>query len=543
MNTHLKEHTNRNPQTNTILSAAILSFLLLLTATHPVTLQSGNNGSQTAVMTEIPVANAPADKAGLYYDMDARHALGVTASLIETYMQHALTSLRLIAISPATRSGIWPEIRPGLHTLCNAIPGAALYIEPDGNYYSVQHDYTGLNVSDREYFEPLFNGEEVHGSLIYSRSAGKQSVLMAVPVFEEGEVTGGVALSIFLDDFQQLISQSLNLSSDYLWYVIDEEAYTVLHPRKDFVFMNPLKQGSPSMQLALETITQKKEGYTSYVFAGRQTHILFRKLDFNDWRVVFGKIGEKVDDTYLPEAKDILQKISNSISEQLIRMDKNLYNTVTGFGAAFPPEHVARNAFRKLYQGNPYVISCALVDPDGKIVYIEPSDFYPSEGQNIRDHENYLSMQKVQAPMLSSSFLAVEGFDAVSLQHPVHDKKGNICGYVNLLIRPEIMVEELVTPYIAETFYDPWIIEPEGRIIFDKAFDGTGQMLFLDYLYEENRTLLELGDQIAESESGQGDYIFIDPDTGERMVKMAIWDTIHMHGRQWRVILSYPPYD
>lgn len=543
MNTHLKEHTNRNPQTNTILSAAILSFLLLLTATHPVTLQSGNNGSQTAVMTEIPVANAPADKAGLYYDMDARHALGVTASLIETYMQHALTSLRLIAISPATRSGIWPEIRPGLHTLCNAIPGAALYIEPDGNYYSVQHDYTGLNVSDREYFEPLFNGEEVHGSLIYSRSAGKQSVLMAVPVFEEDEVTGGVALSIFLDDFQQLISQSLNLSSDYLWYVIDEEAYTVLHPRKDFVFMNPLKQGSPSMQLALETITQKKEGYTSYVFAGRQTHILFRKLDFNDWRVVFGKIGEKVDDTYLPEAKDILQKISNSISEQLIRMDKNLYNTVTGFGAAFPPEHVARNAFRKLYQGNPYVISCALVDPDGKIVYIEPSDFYPSEGQNIRDHENYLSMQKVQAPMLSSSFLAVEGFDAVSLQHPVHDKKGNICGYVNLLIRPEIMVEELVTPYIAETFYDPWIIEPEGRIIFDKAFDGTGQMLFLDYLYEDNRTLLELGDQIAESESGQGDYIFIDPDTGERMVKMAIWDTIHMHGRQWRVILSYPPYD
>ncbi len=543
MNTHLKEHTNRNPQTNTILSSAILGFLLLLTATHPATLQSGNDGSQTAVTTEIQVANAPADKAGLYYDMDARHALGVTASLIETYMQHALTSLRLIAISPATRSGIWPEIRPGLHTLCNAIPGAALYIEPDGNYYSVQHDYTGLNVSDREYFEPLFNGEEIHGSLIYSRSAGKQSVLMAVPVFEEDEVTGAVALSIFLDDFQQLISQSLNLSSDYLWYVIDEEAYTVLHPRKDFVFMNPLQQGSPSMQLALETITQKKEGYTSYVFAGRQTHILFRKLDFNDWRVVFGKIGEKVDDTYLPEAKDILQKISNSISEQLIRMDKNLYNTVTGFGAAFPPEHVARNAFRKLYQGNPYVISCALVDPDGKIVYIEPSDFYPSEGQNIRDHENYLSMQKVQAPMLSSSFLAVEGFDAVSLQHPVHDKKGNICGYVNLLIRPEIMVEELVTPYIAETFYDPWIIEPEGRIIFDKAFDGTGQMLFLDYLYEDNRTLLELGDQIAESESGQGDYIFIDPDTGERMVKMAIWDTIQMHGRQWRVILSYPPYD
>ncbi|MFP4691368.1 MAG: hypothetical protein ACLFMU_05590, partial [Bacteroidales bacterium] len=111
------------------------------------------------------------------YDIDARAALGTATALIDRYLQHALTSLRLIAGNPATRSGIWPEIRPGLQTLRNAIPGAALYIEPDGGYYSVDGGYTKFNLSDREYFKSLFNGAEIHGSLIYSRSTGKQSVL------------------------------------------------------------------------------------------------------------------------------------------------------------------------------------------------------------------------------------------------------------------------------------------------------------------------------------------------------------------------------
>ncbi len=492
---------------------------------------------EASVPGQLPVADPMA------YDLDARATLGVTATLIETYLKHALTSLRLIAVSPATRSGIWPEIRPGLLTMCQAIPGAALYIEPDGNYYSVERGYTGLNLSDRDYFEDLFSGKEIHGSLIYSRSTGKQSVFMAVPVMEGDEVTGAVALSVFLDDFQQLVTESLNLPPNYLWYVMDEEASTVLHPRTDFVFMNPAEQGSPSLKLAVEVIMSKDEGYTSYVFAGRNTHILFNKLEFNDWRVILGKIGEKVNDEYMPKAYEILDTLKHTIGYQLKEMDKNLHNAVISFNHRFPPEHIARLALKELYEENPFVVSAALIDNNGMMMHVEPSDYHPVEGHTIGNMESLYLMQKNKAPMLTASYLAVEGFDAVSLQHPVLDPNGEFLGMLSLLIRPEIMVEELLTPHIAETVYDPWIMEPEGRIIFDKAFDGTGRMLFLDYRYEEQNTLLALGDLIAENITGQGDYIFIDQQTQERIVKMAIWDTMELHGAQWRVILSYPPYD
>ncbi len=478
-----------------------------------------------------------------HFDIDARTTLGATTTLMDRYLSQALTSLRLIAHTPTARSGIWPEIKPKLELLQAAVPGAALYIEPDGGYYSVEQGYTGLNLADREYFPRLFAGEEIHGSLIYSRSTGKQSVIMAVPVSEGDQVTGAVALSIFLDEFQQLISQSLNLPSGYLWYVINEEGNTVLHPRTDFVFMNPAQQGGPSLSKAVETIVSQEQGATTYQFAGRNTHVLFSRLSFNNWRLVIGKIGEELEDAHMPMAYEILQELQTTLSGKLREMDRHLQQTVDGFGGRLPRELVARNALKKLYDQNPYVISCALIDTNGEMMFLEPPDYRPMEGGHIRDHEDHFIMQKNQMPMLSNSYLAGEGFDAVSLKHPIIDEKGNFHGSVSLLIRPEVMIEELATPHIAETIYQPWVMEPEGRILFDKAFGGTGRMLFLDYRFEGYETLLELGDRMAEEKSGQGDYVYIDPENNERVIQIALWDTIELHNTQWRLVISYPPYE
>ncbi len=526
-------------------ASLILAIMLMLFLSGQMaipSLQAAGPTEATSIddarhQTPTPVADPMA------YNLDARATLGVTTTLVEQYLKHALTSLRLIAATPATRSGIWPEIRPALVTLADAIPGAALYIEPDGNYYSVDRGYTGLNLADRNYFRDLFAGEEVLGELIYSRSTGKQSVIMAVPVMEDNQVTGAVALSIFLDDFQEVITESLNLPTNFLWYVVDEEANTVLHPRSDFVFMNPLDQGSPSLRLAVEEVITKEEGYTNYVFAGRNTHILFKKLDFNDWRVVLGKIGEQVEDVHMPAAYDILDSMKESIGEQMRSMKRNLDEMVRSFEGSFPPDHVARLAFRQFYEDNPFVISCALVDAEGVMVCVEPADFRPSEGEMLFDEENFYTMQSRKLPLLSSSFIAQDGFDAVNLLNPILDDQGVLIGAVSMILRPDVMVEELVTPYIMETIYDPWIMEPDGRIIFDKAIGGTGRMLFTDYRASEQQTLLELGNLISEKAAGQGDYIHIDQYSGERTVKMAIWNTMELYDARWRIILSYPPYD
>lgn len=521
------------------LQAKPVFFLVILILTGACTLKKDTIDKQPVGQT-YPLIHEDGSK---YFNIDARAAVGTSSAIIERNLLHALTSLRLIASAPATRSGIWPEIRPALQTLCDVIPGAALYIQPDGNYYSVEQGFTGLNLSDRSYFRPLFEGNEVHGSLIYSRSTGKKSVLMAVPSFEDGEVTGAVALSIFLDDFQELISKALNLDPDYLWYVLNEEGNTVLHPRSDFVFLSPAEQGSPSMIEAVEAIVTNDRGYTSYKFAGRNTHILFQEIPFNNWRMVLGKIGEPIEEEYLPEAYEVLTKIKSVVLDELKKMDRNLDKMVQSYNGQIPAEHIVRNSFQRFYENNPYVISCALIDPDGTIVYAEPSEFHLSQGRSIRDQENFFIIQKNRAPMLSNSFLAIEGFDAVSLQYPIIDSQGTFFGLVSILIRPDVMVEELSTPIVAETLFEPWVMEPDGRILFDKSYAGTGRMIHLDYLYEEKKTFRQLGEMITQKKTGKGDYIHVEPKTNESVVKMAIWDTIELHDAQWRIIVSYPPYD
>ncbi|MFO7874891.1 MAG: cache domain-containing protein [Bacteroidales bacterium] len=543
----MKNHDLPNPKKQTDylpgIGVLFLFFFAVTVGQAAEKFDSPDKGfAHTAHLEEAAASYQLPETDPMAYDIDARSSLGITATLIDQYLEHALTSLRLIALSPATRSGIWPEIKPAMQTMRQAIPGAALYIEPDGGYYSVEQDYTNLNLADREYFEPLFSGEEIHGSLVYSRSTGKQAVLLAVPVFEGEQVTGAVALSVFLEDFQQLISESLNLPDNYLWYVIDEEGNTVLHPRTDYMFMNPAEQGSPSLKEATETILSNESGQTSYVFGGRNTYILYTSTHLNDWRVLLGQEGEQVDDQYMPEAYEILDKLKESIKQELHKMDDYLDDVIASFDGQFPEEHIARDAFIQMYEDNPYVISCALIDTDGVMVYLEPPEFHLTEGENIRDQENYFVMQKNKAPMLSNSFIAIGGYDAVSLQHPIIDDKGTFKGSVSLLMRPEVMIEELATPHIIETMYEPWVMEPEGRIIYEIAFDGTGKMLFLDYRYENQQSLLELGDEISRQQSGQSDYVYYDPDKDEKKVKMAIWDTIELHDTEWRIIVSYSPY-
>ncbi len=73
-------------------------------------------------------------------------------------------------------------MKPLLSSFNQGYEGLAMYVEPDGGYYTVQRDWTGLNLSDRGYFSALLMGGEVLGYQVLSRSTGKRSVVFATPV-------------------------------------------------------------------------------------------------------------------------------------------------------------------------------------------------------------------------------------------------------------------------------------------------------------------------------------------------------------------------
>ena len=68
-------------------------------------------------------------------------------------------------------------------------------------------------------------------------------------------------------------------------------------------------------------------------------------------------------------------------------------------------------------------------------------------------------------------------------------------------------------------------------------------MLFSDPVYAGYENLLELGKKIAATPSGEGSYIFLAPELKNKVIKNAVWRTVKLHNREWRVVLAYRPYE
>ena len=153
-------------------------------------------------------------------------------------------------------------------------------------------------------------------------------------------------------------------------------------------------------------------------------------------------------------------------------------------------------------------------------------------------------MRKNPMPYLSSSFMAVEKYRAVVIERPLYDSGKQFAGSINLVIRPELLVESLLKKRTIPADYHLWIMQTDGMIIYDLNRKEIGWMLFSDPMYADYGDLLELGKRIAASPTGEGRYIiFPAPGSTEKVIKNALWQTVSLHGREWRVVLAYRPYE
>jgi hypothetical protein len=109
------------------------------------------------------------------------------------------------------------------------------FVLPDGSYFTVDLGKTNQNLSDRAYFPRLMAGNEVLGDLVISKSTGKKSLIAAVPVKKEGEVIGGLGVSIFLDDLSTTLAEELQLPDDMVFYATTADNNVALHSDTELI--------------------------------------------------------------------------------------------------------------------------------------------------------------------------------------------------------------------------------------------------------------------------------------------------------------------
>jgi hypothetical protein len=107
-----------------------------------------------------------ADQAGdieITADGNTSNILNPLISSFEERVDGIMAALRVLANTQEVLSGDWLKIKPLLMIFIESYEGLAMYIEANGDHYTVQRDWTGLNLSDRGYFPILQSGHEVSG--------------------------------------------------------------------------------------------------------------------------------------------------------------------------------------------------------------------------------------------------------------------------------------------------------------------------------------------------------------------------------------------
>ena len=103
------------------------------------------------------------------------------------------------------------------------------------------------------------------------------------------------------------------------------------------------------------------------------------------------------------------------------------------------------------------------------------------------------------------------GFD---FEHPVFNKDGNLIGLVSILTQPDFfgsVIAEKIHNFPVEMF----VMQKDGRMIYDINEEEIGKNLFTDELYADYPSLLKIGRRMATRPQGSGRYSFFDKKDGK----------------------------
>lgn len=229
--------------------------------------------------------------------------------------------------------------------------------------------------------------------------------------------------------------------------------------------------------------------------------------------------------------------LAQDLLANLNQIDGAIADVISAREAKFASEEDIRILLVDALKVHAAVLTSCYVDTKGILKYLEPAQYQDSEGADISKQTHTIAMLEKPAPMISTAFKAVEGFATVAMAQPLLDAKGKFVGSLVLTIDTSMLPQLVLDKNGVSSDYEIWAMEPDGTIVCDADKEEIGLNLFTDSMYLDHEALQSLGKQIAASPKGEGEYSFAATGTDDVVAKKAAWETITMHGREWRVVL------
>jgi hypothetical protein len=199
--------------------------------------------------------------------------------------------IRALSTLPQVKSAKWDDMKDIVTVIQESWKDSGVYwfAFPDGRYFTVEKGLMDATIRDRPYFPKVMRGDAVVGDLVVSKSTGRKSTIVAMPVFDaRGKVIGALGATLFLDKLSGTLAASLDLPEGTLFYALGPDGTTALHMKLDLVFDNPLEKDSPSLKAAAEKMLSTDSGEVEYSYNGYEKRVRYAASKLTHWRFAFG---------------------------------------------------------------------------------------------------------------------------------------------------------------------------------------------------------------------------------------------------------------
>lgn len=501
-------------------------FLLLF-----VSLPALAGETMSAVDTKDPAGTRVADM---------RILLNAFTAIAEEDIERTLRGMKILSETEEVQSGDWNAMRGPLAEFSRSgINAAAVwYARPDGHYYTVEKGLTVQNLSDRPYFPRLMSGATVVGDLVISKSTGKRSAILAVPVRKSGKISGALGVSLSSDIMSRMLQEKMALPGDMVFYALNAQGQSSLHKESNLLFTFPSDIGSKTLKDAAGEMLSRQEGVVRYDFHGEKV-VVYKRSQLTDWVFAIGFLASPATDAEVNVMPPIITELDKELTLKLNEIDARLAVAAQGLSKTGLRGPEARILLQNLCRNAPSAVDCATIDSAGTMLLLEPEEYRKFEGVTIGKQEQVIRLQKTGKPVLSKVIRTVEGFDAVDIEHPVFSPQGTFLGAVSILIKPESLLASVATNLVQGLPIDVWAMQEDGRILYDPDREEIGRMLFDDPIYKPFPQLQSLGKTIAKERSGSGSYEFHGKGLNKPVRKSAYWTSVGLYGTDWRVVATH----
>jgi hypothetical protein len=216
----------------------------------------------------------------------AEMALSAMVARTDGRLKTVLVTYKALSLTADAKSKDWQKIRPLLSAVEeNEEDVIGWYANPDGSYYIVADGLTTANLQSRSYFPVVLAGSDSVGTVVVSKSTGRNAAVVAVPVKDGNTVTGVLGASVYLDTLADTLR--IDIPAPYVFYAIDRDGMFALHSDKGRISQDTatITAGS-SYGDAIRQIRAQDSGSAAYDDGGIRYRAVFRSSPLTGWRFV-----------------------------------------------------------------------------------------------------------------------------------------------------------------------------------------------------------------------------------------------------------------